>query len=83
LGEVVTDGPVQYGYRCSEKTLADKTEVKEIVLFQMRKDELEDIEVEIVSGDHELSEIIIDATEQAAIGRCRKPCRCETEGFTL
>ena len=54
LGEVVADGLMQCGYRCSEKIPADERDMKQIVLFQMRKDELEDIEVEIVSRDHEL-----------------------------
>jgi hypothetical protein len=84
LREIVADGPIQYGYRCGEKVLADETDMKQIVLFQMRADELEDIEVEVVSRDHEtVREIIVDATKQTAIGRCRKPCRCKTEAFTL
>lgn len=52
--EVIADGAVQYWYRCGEKILADEAEMEQIVLVQMRKDELEDIEVEAVSRDHRL-----------------------------
>ena len=59
------------------------------MLVQVCTDELEDVEVEVVSRDHGLQpefrllEVMIDAAEGTAIGRCRKPCRCETEDFTL
>jgi len=54
LAEVIADGAIQYGRSCGEESLADETEVRQIVLVQMREDELEDIEVEVVGRDHEL-----------------------------
>jgi len=52
LAKVIADGPIQYGYHCGEEVPADETEMKQIVLFQMGEDELENIEVEIVGRNH-------------------------------
>jgi hypothetical protein len=77
LAEVIADGAVERGHRCGEEAPADETELGLVVLVEVRDDELEDIEVEAVGGDHEAASVreMIDAVEATAIGGCRKPCR--------
>ena len=50
---MIADRAIQYGGSCGGKILADEGEVIEITLVQVCTDELEDIEVEAVSGDHD------------------------------
>lgn len=52
LTEVVFDGPIQQGCRSGEEILADETEVEQVLLLQMCEYELENVQVEIISGDH-------------------------------
>ena len=51
---MIADGAVQYGRCCSDEILADETEIEQIVLVQVPRNELEHIEVEVASGDHVL-----------------------------
>lgn len=55
---MIADGVVQYGRCCSDEILADETEIEQIVLVQVPRNELEYIEVEVASGDHVLQSLV-------------------------
>ena len=55
---MIADGAVQYGRCCSDEILANETEIEQIVLVQVPRNELEHIEVEVASGDHVLQSLV-------------------------